>query len=186
LQIERILLTHGHFDHVGAVQSLCDELALTADVHDGDRLLLRQAQLYSIRWAKTLVPIPKRVRLFAGNPTWEWAGGVVETIETAGHTAGSVTYCIADMAFTGDTIFYEKVGPTFYPGGDRDALLGSIDRLLTTLRPSVTLFPGHGRPWSAAAAQAWWRDAGPSPETFDVYAEQGESPGGESQGVRDV
>jgi hydroxyacylglutathione hydrolase len=185
-RIERILLTHGHFDHVGAVQQLCEALGLTADVHEGDRALLRQAQLYSMRWERKLVPVPKRVRFFTGEPVWEWAGGAIETIETPGHTAGSVTYRIGALAFTGDTVFHRKVGPTFYPGGDRPALLASVAKLLERLPPETTLLAGHGRPWTVEAARAWWAEAAHAPETFDIYKEQGESRPAGAQVQRDA
>jgi len=186
LRIERILLTHGHFDHVGAVQPLCEALDLSADAHEGDRALMRQAQLYSIRWERKLVPVPKRVRFFTGEPSWDWSGGVVETIESPGHTAGSVTYCIGDLAFTGDTVFHRKVGPAFYPGGDRPALLESVAKILDRLPPQATLYAGHGRPWTVRAARAWWNAAAHAPETFDIYEERGESRPADAQVQRDA
>jgi len=186
LRVERVLLTHGHFDHVGGVQVLCEALGLHADAHEGDRRLIRQAQLYSARWEKTFVPVPKRVDYFAGAPRWAWSGGEIATLEGPGHTDGSVVYQVGTLAFTGDTIFHRKVGPAFYPGGNRDVLLVTVERLLAALPPETTLFAGHGRPWTVAAARAWWAESGGAPETFDIYQEQGESRSAAAQLERDA
>lgn len=186
VRIERVLLTHGHFDHVGGVQPLCDALDLAADAHAGDRALMRQAQLYSVRWERTFVPIPKRLAFFEGEPTFTWSGGTVETIAAPGHTAGSVAYRIGPMVFTGDTLFRRKVGPTYYPTADREELLRSVARILERVPADAVLHAGHGRSWSAGDARAWWETIGGAPETFDIYHEQGESPAAAADGTRDA
>lgn len=186
MRIERIMLTHGHFDHVGAVQPLCEALGLTADAHEGDRALIRQAQLYGIRWERKLIPVPKRVQYFSDERRWEWSGGIIDTIAGPGHTQGSVSYHIGDMAFTGDTLFRQKVGPTFYPGADRAALIQSVERLLARLPGHVTLYAGHGRPWHVEAARSWWLEASHDPETFNIYETDGPAEGESLPGIAQI
>lgn len=166
--LKHILLTHGHYDHVGACAALSKRYGVPCRLHAADRRLLLHAPMYGLRWdRKRVEPITSYVT-FAEDPDVELGGQRVMTFGCPGHTKGGVAYGFGAFVFTGDTLLHEQVGRTDLPGGDEEALRGSVDRLLTDLSPEVVLFGGHGPPWTVEQAQAWWRAVdGPLPR-FDM------------------
>ena len=163
--VDAILLTHGHFDHLGAAHALAERWGIICKVHHRDRKLIRQAPLYALRLIRKVVQVPKRLDFFDDVDALEWSGGAVSIVRTPGHTQGSVCYVLPGMVFTGDVLLREYIGPTSYPGSDRDQLVASINLLLAQDLPGETvIFAGHGRPWTMQEARAWWaRLEGPPP-----------------------
>ena len=141
-RIAAILLTHGHFDHIGAVAGLkgedtpvliheLDAPMLEDPGLNGSRLLLRQD------WKS----VPATDLLQEGSRR-TFAGLDIEVLHTPGHTPGSVCYRIGDQLFTGDTLFEHGWGRTDLPGGDEHALFASLRRLMPLAR-TLTIHPGH-------------------------------------------
>jgi glyoxylase-like metal-dependent hydrolase (beta-lactamase superfamily II) len=164
--VEHVALTHGHHDHVGAVAPVCRHLGLPCEVHAGDLRLLRQAPLWAFRFSGRKIEPPAPVRpLDLGGM---WIGGTrVEILATPGHTAGGVCLLVQGAALTGDTILYEHIGRTDLPGADAEALHRSVDSLLDTIAGDTILFSGHGRPWVASQARAWWSAVRDAPPVLD-------------------
>ena len=86
-------------------------------------------------------PVKADVLLFGGEKL-TLSGIDIEVIATAGHTDGSLTFKTGDMLFTGDTLFWESVGRTDFPTGDREELIRSVKKLFA-LEGDYRVFPGH-------------------------------------------
>lgn len=139
-----ILLTHGHFDHVGAAAALAERYHCPVYLHEADRVL--PARL-------TGGPLPQTRALHEGD---ELAVGALRfrVLETPGHSAGSVSLLCCDALFSGDTIFAGgSWGRTDFPGGSEPALRASLRRL-AALPPQTRVFPGHGPETTIAAERA--------------------------------
>ena len=147
LTVDAILLTHGHFDHVGAVEAL---VGCT-----GCKLWMKEAD-YTQKpspIASFFYPIHDcdfTEVCFCEEGEQIHAGGLMFTVlETPGHTWGSVCYRCEDVIFTGDTLFAGACGRTDLPGGDAQWLRRSLARL-AALEEDPTVYPGHGESSSLA------------------------------------
>ena len=133
LEIEAILLTHGHFDHVGAVR----EVAAETDC----RVYLCGDDL-SLPPAFTAGPL-YYTDLYSDGDTVEIAGLTFHVLATPGHTPGSVCLQCEDVLFSGDTLFAGSCGRTDLPGGSWEQMQESLHKL-STLSQNLTIYPGHG------------------------------------------
>ncbi len=140
-RIAAILLTHGHFDHIGAVRELMAEDTVLA-VHRLDAPLLSDPQA-NVSWMLgRSVTAPAPTRLLEEGDEVEAAGMTLRVLHTPGHTPGGVCYALGENLFTGDTMFDRGYGRTDLPGGDEAALIRSLRRL-TPLRRTCRIFAGH-------------------------------------------
>ena len=141
LTLEAILLTHGHFDHVGAVEALVKATGCRLWMKESDYTQFKNPQndfLYPIHDCDFC-----EVH-FCEEDEHIHAGGVVFTVmETPGHTWGSVCYLCEDALFSGDTLFAGSCGRTDLPGGDYRTIILSLERL-GELEGDYTVYPGHG------------------------------------------
>ena len=139
--IAAILLTHGHFDHIGAVGALMEKDTMLA-VHRLDAPLLQDPQA-NVSWMLgRSVTAPAPTCLLEEGDAVEAAGMTLQVLHTPGHTPGGVCYELGENLFTGDTMFDRGYGRTDLPGGDEDALSRSLRRLMP-LRRSHRIFAGH-------------------------------------------
>jgi len=145
LGIDAILLTHTHFDHIGAVAPVAK--ATGAPVYCPEIEVPVLADIMSF------VPWPgfgpyesyDADETVAGGEKLELAGFEIEVVFTPGHSPGHVTYAIRDEAaiFSGDVLFQGSVGRVDLPGGDGPTLLESIRGLVEGFPPETTVYPGH-------------------------------------------
>ncbi|MBD3409402.1 MAG: MBL fold metallo-hydrolase [Ignavibacteriales bacterium] len=142
-----ILLTHAHFDHIGAVEPLKSRYRLPLYLHKKEEKLLKSANLYTHLFGKGgKVAIPK-VDYYVDRLENPFSIGMfaVRTIETPGHTKGGVTFAIGDAAFTGDTLLKGATGSLKFPGANKELLIESL-KTLATLPPETRVYAGHGEP----------------------------------------
>lgn len=139
LNVRAILLTHAHFDHIGAVARLQHELGAPVYVHADDVRGLTNAQ-YSVM---PLSDSPTADHLLKDGDTVTVGDITFTVLHTPGHTTGSVCYRCENVLFAGDTLFAGSIGRTDFPGGDMTAMRQSLRRLCT-LPDAVSVVCGHG------------------------------------------
>ncbi len=130
-----VLLTHGHFDHVGAVAHLQEQVpGLPVYVHQADTKMTDHLSK-GLQWTDHYKESDK---VQAG--TLEF-----HVLSTPGHTPGSVCLQIGNVIFTGDTLFAGSCGRTDFPGGSWGQMMESLRRL-AGLENNLKVYPGHGEP----------------------------------------
>lgn len=139
-----ILATHGHFDHVGAVQDLVDAYAIPFLVHAADHALVRRANLFGatvgggvrVRTPVTTAPLEgERLRFGALD---------IACLHTPGHTPGGLCFKIDGMLFAGDTLLPRDHAANKLPGAQPGLLNASLTRI-QTWNQDLLVHPGHGR-----------------------------------------
>jgi glyoxylase-like metal-dependent hydrolase (beta-lactamase superfamily II) len=145
VELEAILLTHTHFDHIGAVAPVARATGAEVWVPEIERPVLADIMSY--------VPFPgfgpyesyEAEHTLRGGERLELAGFEIDVLFTPGHSPGHVTFSILDEAavFSGDVLFQGSVGRTDLPGGDWSTLLESIRGLVDSLPAETTVYPGH-------------------------------------------
>jgi len=154
--LQHVLLTHSHHDHIGAAAVVCRHFNLACELHEGDVRLLRHAPMYSLRFDGKNIEKPESILAYNGQSSLRLGSLPIGIIHSPGHTQGSVCYSLGSLVFTGDTLLYNSTGRTDLPGGDARLLPVSVSRLLEQLPPDAVLFPGHGCSWTLAEARVWW------------------------------
>ena len=171
--VRAILLTHAHFDHVGAAAELSRHFELPCQLHRDDLRLLRHAPMYAARFAQKRMEPVDSYATYDMAPSISIAGQDLSFYSCPGHTRGSVAMRLGDVVLTGDTLLNGCVGRTDLPGADLASLIASVQMLLQTLPPHVVVLPGHGAPWTVGQARAWWRSAMSDPPQYDRFEEPG-------------
>ncbi|MFS0840221.1 MBL fold metallo-hydrolase [Paenibacillus sp. 1P03SA] len=147
MEIEAILLTHAHLDHIGGVQELRELKKCPVYLHDAESDWLGSPKLNgSARWPDVTDPIvvePAEYALDEGQ-VLEFFGTKIKVFHTPGHSPGSVSFLFDNHLIGGDVLFRLSVGRTDLPGGDWNTLLDSIHGKLFELGDDVTVYPGHG------------------------------------------
>jgi hydroxyacylglutathione hydrolase len=143
--LEAILLTHTHFDHVGAVAPVAKAT--------GAPVWCPKLEVPVLQDIMAFVPWPgfgpyeswDPEHTVQGGETLELAGFTIEVLFTPGHSPGHVTYAIRDeqALFSGDVLFQGSVGRVDLPGGDWPTLLASIGTLVDGFPAETTVYPGH-------------------------------------------
>lgn len=145
LEVKKILLTHGHFDHITAADSLRKKLDVKICAAAAEREILENPQLN----ASVMVGNPVSLKVdewFEDGQEVTVLGQTMRCILTPGHTSGGMCYYFpkAGILFSGDTLFQESVGRTDFPTGSMSQLIASIREKLFVLPDAVRVYPGHG------------------------------------------
>ena len=142
VRIEAILLTHTHFDHVGAVAPLARATGAPVYCPAGE-----------VQWLESIITFPgfgpyegyTPEHTVSGSDHLTLAGFEIDVISTPGHSPDHVTYAIADeqAIFSGDVLFQGSIGRTDLPGGDHATLMRTLATMAETLPDETVVYPGH-------------------------------------------
>ena len=145
LTLDGILLTHTHFDHIGAVAPVAKATGAEVWVPETEKFVLADINSF-VPWPD-FGPFESydAEHTVHGGERLELAGFEIDVLFTPGHSPGHVTFSIPDeqAVFSGDVLFQGSVGRTDLPGGDWDTLLESIRTLVESLPPETAVYPGH-------------------------------------------
>ena len=141
-KLRYILLTHGHFDHIGGVSSLLEEFSPQVVIGEDEVKLLNTPTLnLSVYHGLNIEKIDVHKELYDGE-VFKLGDTEVEFISTPGHTIGSGCYIIDDCIFSGDTLFCQSIGRTDFPTSSGRDMMLSLMRL-NDLKGDYTVYPGH-------------------------------------------
>ena len=147
-----ILLTHGHYDHMCAVNELRSHYEIPVYAAKAEEhLLLDTTENLSASWSGNPYTVKADVYLEHGE-VFKLAGFSVKTLVTPGHTEGSCCYWIEEegVCLIGDTLFYGSCGRTDLPTGSMSSMRKSLRELLEILPEHTEIYPGHGEATDAA------------------------------------
>jgi glyoxylase-like metal-dependent hydrolase (beta-lactamase superfamily II) len=143
-EVEAILITHCHFDHVGAVAPLARETGAPVYVPEIEVPILADLMSFTMPGFGPYESY-EADEVVKGGEALELAGLTLDVLFTPGHSPGHVTYAVRDeeAIFSGDVLFQGSVGRVDLPGGDGPTLIQSIQSLLDSQSAETTVYPGH-------------------------------------------
>ncbi len=144
LEVEYIIATHGHPDHVCGNGPIQQETGAKIIMHKADAEFFAQPEAKSFFSQLGLAESPEPDILVDDGDTITIGNETLQVLHTPGHTPGGVCLYNAPDCFTGDTLFAGGVGRTDFPGGSMPELSRSIREKLLTLPPETIVWPGHG------------------------------------------
>lgn len=141
-----IILTHGHGDHIAAVNDFVEKYQTLVYVHKDEAEMLMDANLNLSRYVtgKNISIIPD-VLLNDGDIV-NLGDLNFEIIHTPGHTKGGICIKIENIMFTGDTLFNKSIGRTDFEGGSFDEIINSITNKIFSYDENTVIYPGHNSP----------------------------------------
>ncbi|MDD5017873.1 MAG: MBL fold metallo-hydrolase [Eubacteriales bacterium] len=143
-EVTHILLTHGHFDHIGAAAALKQETGAKICIHERDLPMLKSGRHNLAVFSGFSIPECEADIILKGGETIAAADMDVAVLHTPGHSGGSVCYLCGDALFAGDTLFYMSVGRTDFPGSDSAEYRHTLDTVLRGIRRDYDVYTGHG------------------------------------------
>lgn len=146
-QPRAVLLTHGHFDHIGAADEVCARFGVALYVHEADAAKLTDAAGNVSALFGSPMTVQTKPTLVHDGDVLDAAGMRIEVLHTPGHSAGSVCYRLPENRglLTGDTMFAHGYGRTDFADGSFEQICQSL-RMLMKIRPCLPTYPGHEGP----------------------------------------
>jgi glyoxylase-like metal-dependent hydrolase (beta-lactamase superfamily II) len=143
--VEAVLVTHCHFDHIGAVAPVAKATGAPVYVSEIERPVLADIMSYVPFSGLGPYESYEADHLLKGGERLSLAGFEIDVLLTPGHSPGHLTFSVPDerAIFSGDVLFRGSVGRTDLPGGDWGTLLESIRSLVESLAPETAVYPGH-------------------------------------------
>ena len=132
-----ILLTHGHFDHVGGVEEISSKYNIPFYISKTD-------EEYMEKDNSVFGTLPKASGYLKEGDIIKLGDNKIRVIETPGHTKGGLCFLTGKKLFTGDTLFQGSIGRTDFIGGDMNEIISSIKNKLLPLGDDIEVYPGHG------------------------------------------
>lgn len=136
-KVKYILLTHGHFDHVGGVDYLIRKFDIPYYITKIDEDFMKEDN-------SVFGTLSGSDHYLKGGDNIKLGNKFISVIETPGHTKGGVCFFVEGKLFSGDTLFQGSIGRTDFLGGDFDEIISSIKNKLLPLGDEVEVYPGHG------------------------------------------
>jgi hydroxyacylglutathione hydrolase len=156
VKVEAILITHCHFDHIGAVEPVAKATGAPVYCPEIEVPILANIMAF-VPW-EGFGPFEsyEADETVKGGEALELAGLVLDVIFTPGHSPGHVTYSVRDedAIFSGDVLFQGSVGRVDLPGSDGPTLMRSLQSLVESLPPQAVVYPGHMGTTTLAAERA--------------------------------
>lgn len=144
LTCEKIFLTHGHFDHLLALEQLREKTGAPLYIHESDNeLLLDPDKSLLAFYAGIKTPIKTADLLLKDGDIIDFHGNAIRVMHTPGHTKGSCCFIVGEHMISGDTLFRGSVGRHDFYGGDYDTMQASLKRI-AALEFNYRVYPGHG------------------------------------------
>ena len=145
LSIDTIVVTHAHFDHIGALKAVKDATGAQIAMHKDEEPGLKHSyQIFGNMISDDSSELPKIDRFLKDGDVVDIDDLHFTVLDTPGHSPGGISLSGQGIAFSGDTLFNCGIGRTDFPGCSQDALLDSIKNKLLTLPDETQVFPGHG------------------------------------------
>ncbi|WP_338518790.1 MBL fold metallo-hydrolase [Alteromonas gracilis] len=157
VEIEKVILTHGHLDHVGGTVAIAAHYEVPViGPHVGDKFwldaLMQQSQMFGFPPAQPFTP----QTWLNGNDTITLGSLTLEVLHCPGHTPGHVALVerSSNKVIVGDIIFAGSIGRTDFPQGNHQQLIDSITQKIMVLPGDMTIYPGHGPTTTVAKEKA--------------------------------
>ncbi len=144
VQLKKILLTHGHYDHIAGVPELAEKTGAEIVIHEKDHPMLSDPHLNLSAFFGLLFTVDADVHNYTEGGIVQVGDFRLKVIETPGHTPGSICLLADDILFSGDTLFRNSVGRSDFPGSSTKDLRHSLHEILMKLDDSVRVMSGHG------------------------------------------
>lgn len=144
LEVEYIINTHGHADHIAANDAVQQATGAKVLIHHSDANMLTSAQANLSIYIGGAIVCQKADRLLSHNDTIAIGNIELKVLHTPGHTQGGISLLADKVLIAGDTLFAESIGRTDFPGGSYSELIDGIKEHLMTLDDDVKVLPGHG------------------------------------------
>lgn len=147
INLKKILLTHGHFDHIAGASFVSKNWDLEIFVNDADLDHIRRAPQYGSIFGWDIKPLENnKIRTINHGEEVVFGNSKLNILHTPGHTKGGVVYVSHEdkIAITGDTLFAGSIGRTDLPGGDYDELIYSLNNKVLVLGNDYKVYAGHG------------------------------------------
>ena len=149
--IQTIVLTHGHSDHIAALFDIQDRTGANVAIHREDANFLEGRGAFSSMFGISYKTPEAPDRRLGEGDIIEIGDTRFWVLHTPGHTPGSICLLTDGKVFTGDTLLYRGIGTTLMPGSSRRQLLDSIHARLMVLPDDTIIYPGHGRETTVGA-----------------------------------
>ena len=156
LDIKLIVATHGHIDHVGAVDEIKKATGAPFAIHKDDVPTLSQGgAFFSFLFATSASSPPQPELLLQEGDNVEVSGVSFRVLYTPGHSPGGISLLGHGVVFSGDTLFSQSIGRFDFPGANGSQLLDSIHTKLMVLPDSTVVYPGHGPQTTIGDERHW-------------------------------
>jgi glyoxylase-like metal-dependent hydrolase (beta-lactamase superfamily II) len=153
--VDTVLNTHGHIDHIGAAQEVKEALDAKFYLHPLDNYLLPDLVAHGQTYGIVNARVPTVDVELADGDTIPFAGQTIHVTHTPGHTPGHCIFTIGDDVICGDLVFAGSIGRTDLPGGDHNAMIDSLERVMLALPDQMRLHPGHGESTTVAVERKY-------------------------------
>jgi glyoxylase-like metal-dependent hydrolase (beta-lactamase superfamily II) len=144
LKIQKVVNTHGHFDHIGANLHIVEKTGAELLIHADDLPLLQNARNHAEVYGLSVAASPEPDRLLGQGDTFQVGELSFSVFHVPGHSPGGICLLTEGHLFVGDVLFSGSIGRTDLPGGDYDSLVEGVRERLFALPDETIVHPGHG------------------------------------------